>query len=144
MIVGMVFFFLSAPVPGFSLIWKSGLSFYTANKPRIEKKCPSQLQRSKMKMWWCLCTAEVEKKNPNKPKANLKKKQSERDLLVYKTQWFLEHWLMMPECLGLPKAVNRNVTLVCLGHIWEISFSWQRWRIQKVQILKGCFEAVRT
>lgn len=41
-------------------------------------------------------------------------KQNEIDLLVYKTQWFLEHWLMMSECLGSPKPMNWNVTLICL------------------------------
>lgn len=32
------------------------------------------------------------------------KNPSEVDLLLYKPQWFLEHWLMMSECLGLPRA----------------------------------------
>lgn len=81
------------------------------------KKCLSQLQRSKMKTWWCLRTAKVEKK-PQQTQGKLKN-QNEIDLLVYKTQWFLEHWLMMSECLGLPKAVNWNVTLVCLS-AWAI------------------------
>lgn len=59
-------------------------------------------------------------KKPNKKtQGKLKKKQIEIDLLVYKPQWFLEHWLMMSECLGLPKVVNWNVTLVCLS-AWAI------------------------
>lgn len=55
-----------------------------------------------MKMWWCLCTAKVEEKKTQQ-KVNFKNP-SEVDLLLYKPQWFLEHWLMMSECVGLPRA----------------------------------------
>lgn len=48
-------------------------------------------------MW--LCTAKAEEK-----KTQLKVNQNGADLLVSKHQWFLEHWLMMSECLGLPEA----------------------------------------
>lgn len=110
-----VVFFLNAPMPGFSLIWTSCLSFYEANKPRMEKSAPPTYREAKSKCDDACVPQGLRKKKTTNPRQIKKTKW----ILVYKSQWFLEHWLMMSECLGLPNAVNWNVTLVCLS-AWAI------------------------
>lgn len=140
--------FLNALTPGSSLIQKSDLSF-SKQTWNGKKFVSSQFQ---VKWKWngngtmFVCCEGWRGKKCKKPdsKANLKAKRrphpnswSGADLLVYKTQWSLEHWLRMSECLGLPRATSWNVDRVCLCHIWETSSWWQRFGVRRMWVLKG-------